>query len=145
MKNTPQSVSTVNRQRQSRASLKYTKCIYQNMETGHLYLKILDNPHEKTISESSQNKEWHETIKLLTEEVTILQKKKILKSLGNKTDQCMRNFGCLHFWKIRENWKTTSKSRLPKEIPGNSWKQWIRENQWKGFLDNKKYFSADMK
>ena len=39
------------------ASLKYTKCIYQNMETGHLYLKILDNPHEKTISESSQNKE----------------------------------------------------------------------------------------
>ena len=57
-------------------------------ETYQLYLKILvylDNASEEAISEKSQIKERHETIKLVNVETRILQQKYL-------TDQSMQNF-----------------------------------------------------
>ena len=72
-------LNKINRQNQSSVTLKLRKCIHQNLEIGHrsiyIYLKIntgchaWENPSEETISENSQIRELHETIKLLTEEV----------------------------------------------------------------------------
>lgn len=57
-------------------------------ETCQLYLKILvylDNASEEAISEKSQIKERHETIKLVNVETRILQQKYL-------TDQSMQKF-----------------------------------------------------
>ena len=57
-------------------------------ETYQLYLKILvylDNASEEAISERSQIKERHETIKLVNVETRILQQKYL-------TDQSMQKF-----------------------------------------------------
>ena len=57
-------------------------------ETYQLYLKILvylDNASEEDISEKSQIKERHETIKLVNVETRILQQKYL-------TDQSMQKF-----------------------------------------------------
>lgn len=57
-------------------------------ETYQLYLKILvylDNASEEAISEKSQIKERHETIKLVNVETRILQQKYL-------TDQSMQKF-----------------------------------------------------
>ena len=55
-----------------------------------------NNPSEETKSESSQIKEWQETIKLLNEEVAMLQQKKKnhWKSPDNELNrqECLRNF-----------------------------------------------------
>ena len=53
----------------------------QNLYTDPQYLKILvlniNNTSEKDISKSSQNKEQHEAIKLLSEEIRMLQQKRL--------------------------------------------------------------------
>ena len=58
---------------------KQRKCIYQNLETGPIYTKIpmpyLDNPSEEAISENNQIKEYHETSRLLNEEIRMFQLK----------------------------------------------------------------------
>ena len=68
----------VGRQSQSSTS-RVSSHTYQNLETGPLYLKILvlyiNNTSEKDISKSSQIKEQHEAIKLLNEEIRMLQQK----------------------------------------------------------------------
>ena len=68
----------VGRQSQSSKS-RVSSHTYQNLETGPLYLTILvlyiNNTSEKDISKSSQIKEQHEAIKLLNEEIRMLQQK----------------------------------------------------------------------
>ena len=55
--------------------------IYQSLEFSRLYLRklapYLDNLYEEVLPESSQIKEKHETIKLLNEEVRMLQQKHV--------------------------------------------------------------------
>ena len=54
---------------------------YQNLESGQLYPKTLvpylNSPSKETVSESSQIKEQHTTMKLLNEEVRMLQQKHV--------------------------------------------------------------------
>ena len=73
----------VGRQSQSSKS-RVNSPTYKNLYTDPQYLKILalniNNTSEKDISKSSQNKEQHEAIKLLNEEIRMLQSKILLLS-----------------------------------------------------------------
>ena len=70
-----------NQSRQSQSNTSVRECSYQSLEFSRLYLRklapYLDNPYEEVLPESSQIKEKHETIKLLNEEVRMLQQKHV--------------------------------------------------------------------